>query len=331
MASGTVETERFESERLRDNPLGDPAEREVLVYLPPGYDPREEYPVVYGVVGYTGTGRMLLNADPLLEDLRTKMDRLIAEGKCGPMLIVMPDCFTRVGGNQYINSTATGPYEDYLLREVIPFVEERYACGRRGIWGKSSGGYGSLVLGMRHPDVFAALADHSGDALFEYCYVPDFPKALKAYREAGGPSAWLEEYWRRPDRRRGAHYPALNTLGMAAHYSPNPSSPTLGVDFPFDLETGAFRPDVWERWRAWDPVNLVEHHADDLRQLRLVYLDCGTEDEYHLIWGARTLHAKLGALGVDHVYEEFDDGHMNVTYRYDVSLPLLWGALARED
>lgn len=330
MARGQVVEERLESKLLRDNPLGDSPDRDLLVYLPPAYDASQEYPVVYGVVGYTGTGRMLLNADPLLEDLRTKMDRLIAEGRCAPMLVVMPDCFTRVGGNQYLNSSATGPYEDYLLQEVIPFVEGRYACGPRGIWGKSSGGYGSLVLGMRHPDVFVALAAHSGDALFEYCYLPDFPAALEAFREAGGPAEWLDRYWERPDRRRKELYPPLNTLGMAAHYSPNPRSPHLGIDFPFDLETGAFRPDVWERWRSWDPVNLVDRYAENLGKLRLVYLDCGTEDEYHLIWGARTLHAKLDALGIDHVYEEFDDGHMNVTYRYDVSLPLLGEALSAE-
>lgn len=330
MATGRVVEERIESELLRDNPLGDPADRDLLIYLPPGYEGSEELPVVYAIVGYTGTGRSLLNADPLMEDLVTKMDRLVGEGACEPMLIAMPDCFTRVGGNQYINSTATGPYEDYLLEEVLPFVEERYPCGRRGIWGKSSGGYGSLVLGMRHPDVFAGLAAHSGDALFEYCYLPDFPKALEAFREAGGPAAWLEEYWSRPDRRRTEFYPALNTLGMAAHYSPNPDSPHLGIDFPFDLETGAFRPGVWERWRAWDPVHLVDRYGPGLRDQALVYLDCGTQDEYHLIWGARVLHAKLEALGVDHVYEEFDDGHRNVTYRYDVSLPLLSRAL-RED
>lgn len=326
---GRLVEETFESEILKGNPLGDPSERDVLIYLPPGYG-KEEAPVVYGIVGYTGTGRMLLNVDPLMEDLRSKMDRLIAEGKCGPMIVVMPDCFTRVGGNQYLNSSAIGAYEDYLIQEVIPLVEERYRCGRRAIWGKSSGGYGSMVLGMRHPDVFSALANHSGDSAFEYCYIPDFSKALKAFREAGGPEAWLEGYWERPDRRRKDLLPVLNTLGMAAHYSPNPQSPIMGIDFPFDLETGEFRSEVWVRWREWDPVNMVERYADNLRKLELIYIDCGTEDEFSLIWGSRILHAKLEALGIPHYYEEFDDGHMNVTYRYDVSLPLLYEALSRD-
>ena len=327
MARGTIVEERLESELLKDNPLGDPSDRDLLIYLPPSYDPQLELPVIYGVVGFTGTGRMLLNADPLLEDLGSKMDRLIAEGACDPVVIVMPDCFTRVGGNQYINSTATGPYEDYLLQEVIPFVEDRYPCGLRAVWGKSSGGYGAMVLGMRHPEVFSALADHSGDAAFEYCYLADFPPALTAFREAGGPEAWIKEFWSRPDRRRDDLMPVLNAVGMAAHYSPNPESAAMGVDFPFDLESGEFRPEVWERWRGWDPVNMVGEYAENLRKLKLVYIDCGTKDEYNLIWGARILHAKLEAMGIPHRYEEFDDGHMNVTYRYDVSLPLLAQAL----
>ncbi len=257
MPHGTVVVERLTSRILKDNPLHDPATRDVAIYLPPGYDPKKRYPVVYGIVGYTGTGRSLFNIDPLSEDLAARMDRLIAGGKCGPMIIAAPDCFSRVGGSQYINSSAVGRYEDYLLKEVIPFVETRYRAGRRGIWGKSSGGYGSIIQGLRHPEVFSAFADHSGDALFELCYIQDFGPALTAFRKAGGPKRWLNAFWRQPNRHHGEDHPVLNTIGMAAFYSPNPRSPELGIDFPVDLETGEWRPEVWERWRAWDPVNLV--------------------------------------------------------------------------
>ena len=121
--------------------------------------------------------------------------------------------------------------------------------------------------------------------------------------------------------------PVLNTIGMAAHYSPNPRSKEMGIDFPFDLETGEWRPDVWERWRAWDPVNMVDRYGPRLRRLRLVYIDCGTQDQFNLIWGARTLHRKLLDRRIRHVYEEFEDTHSDIDYRYDVSLPLLWKAL----
>ena len=327
MTGGEVVIETFDSKALRGNPLGDPTRRDVAIYLPPNYDPTKRYPAAYAIVGYTGTGKMLLSVDPLGEDLKAKLDRLIRRGKMGPMIVPMVDCFTRVGGNQYINSSATGPYDDYLRKEVLPFVESRYRVSRRGIWGKSSGGYGAIVQGMLHPDVWSALADHSGDALFEFCYVMDFPKALAAFREHGGPARWLRWYWRQSNRRREGLYPVLNTIGMAAHYSPNPKSREMGIDFPFDLETGEWRPAVWERWRLWDPVNMVDRRAASLRRMRLVYIDCGTKDQYHLIWGARVLHKKLLAKRIGHVYEEFDDTHSNVSYRYDVSLPLLWRAL----
>src|SRR2546428_865777 len=101
---------------------------------------------------------MLLGVDPLGEDLTSKLDRLIRTGKMGPMIVPLVDCFTRVGGNQYINSTGTGRYDDYLRKEIIPFVESKYRVSRRGIWGKSSGGYGSLVHGNLHSRSLFALA-----------------------------------------------------------------------------------------------------------------------------------------------------------------------------
>ena len=328
MAAGEIVSESFDSNVLKGNPLGDPTKRDITIYLPPKYDPSHRYPAAYAIVGYTGTGKSLLSVDPLGEDLKAKLDRLIRTGKMGPMIVPMVDCFSKVGGNQYINSTATGRYDDYLRKEIVPFVESKYRISRRGIWGKSSGGYGSIVQGMLHPETWSALADHSGDALFEFCYIMDFPKALAAFREHGGPAKWLLWYWRQPNRRKEGLYPVLNTVGMAAHYSPNQKGKDLRTDFPFDLETGEWRPEVWARWRRWDPVNMVDQYARSLRRMRLVYIDCGTSDQFNLIWGARVLHEKLLARRIRHVYEEFDDTHSNISYRYDVSLPLLWKALS---
>src|SRR5664279_2834007 len=171
---------RLPSTVLAGNPLGDPTERDLYVYVPPGYDTSKRYPALLAIVGYTGTGGGVFNVDTLLEPLDAKLDRLIAAGTCPPAIIAAPDCFTRVGGNQYINSAGTGRYEDYLCDEVIPFVDGQYRTipsGGWGVFGKSSGGYGSIVLGMRRPDVFAAIADHSGDACFELVYIPDFSGA----------------------------------------------------------------------------------------------------------------------------------------------------------
>lgn len=328
MSHGTVVTLRHESRILEGNPLGDPSERNLVVYLPPGYESStESYPTLLAVVGFTGTGGMLFNVETLTENLPQRLDRLIGSGACPKTIVVAPDCFTRVGGSQYINSTATGRYEDYLLEEIVPFTRSHFRTGRWGVFGKSSGGYGAIVLGMRHPEVFEALADHSGDADFELCYLPDFPEALDRFRDAGGPARWLDAFWADENRKRRKHMKTLNVLAMAAHYSPDPASPELGIDFPFDLETGELRWEVWQRWRAWDPVQMVERYRDNLGKLRLIYVDCGSKDEFALHWGARALVARLRAAGLSPIHEEFDDGHMSITYRYDRSIPLLARAL----
>jgi len=145
MGGGEVVIERFDSEVLKGNPLKDPTRRDVAIYLPPEYDPRKRYPAAYGIVGYTGTGKSLFGVDPLGEDLKTKLDRLIRTGKMGPMIVPMVACFTRVSCTQYMDATATGRYDAYPRREVVPLVEAKYGVARRGIWGKSSGGYGSIV------------------------------------------------------------------------------------------------------------------------------------------------------------------------------------------
>jgi hypothetical protein len=317
---------RHSSRVLAGNPLGDPTERDLYVYLPPDYDPAKKYPALLAVVGFTGSGGYLFNVDPLVEPLDHKLDRMIAARTCPPVIVAAPDCFTRVGGNQHINSAGTGRYEDYLVDEIIPFIDQTYSTirGRWGVFGKSSGGYGAIVLGMHRPDVFCALADHSGDANFELCYISDFPASLDAYRAAGGPAAWLERYWADANQRRGEHMKPLDMLAMAAHYSPNPTAPAAHarIDWPFDLDTGVFQPAVWDRWRAWDPVNMVEAHAAKLRKTA-IYVDCGTRDEFALHWGARALVGKLRAHGLEVRHEEFDDGHMSIPYRYDVSLPFL--------
>jgi enterochelin esterase-like enzyme len=326
---GSVVVHRYESKILRSNPLKDPFVRDVTVYVPPGYTKSNSkgYVAAFGLVGFTGTGRMSFNVDPLGEPLNARMDRLISTGRCGPMILVMLDCFTKFGGNQYINSSATGKYEDYIIDEIVPFIENEYNIGYKAVWGKSSGGYGSMILGMRHPETFSAIADHSGDAGFEYTYLVDFPKALKAYQEAGGPKKWLEKFWAHPEERKGKFHEALNTFAMAAHYSPNRNSKELGVDLPFDLETGEFNTGVWKRWLKWDPIHMLEKYKSNLRKLKLIYIDCGNLDEFNLQWGSRTLHSKLNEMGIKHHYEEFEDGHMNIQYRYDVSLPLICKAL----
>jgi enterochelin esterase family protein len=331
MKPGRVELMRIESEALKGNAAGDVHVRTVPVYLPPSYDdrPSRSFPTAYVLTGFTGRGRMLLNDNLWNPPLDARMDALVAAG-CGEMILVMPDCATRYGGSQYLDSSATGLYETHLVTELVPLVDRRYrtiaAREHRAILGKSSGGYGALVQAMRHPEVFGALACHSGDMYFEYCYRGDVPKFCARVQNAGGLRAWFEGF-EAARQKKQEDLVALNILGMAAAYSPNPSVAPFGIDLPCDLESGAFRADVWERWLELDPVRMLERHADALRSMKLLFLDCGIRDEWHLQLGLRLFAGRLEALGIEHERQEFDDGHMNVQYRYDVSLPKIAAAI----
>src|SRR5437764_3848366 len=164
---GTVVTQRFASNILKGNRCGDPHVRDVIVYLPPGYEASgERYPSVYCLTGFTGRGKGLLNDNAFTPNLAERMDRLIAAGTVQPMVLLMPDCFTYYGGSQYINSTATGNYEDYLTDEIVPFVDENFRTvadrSARAVMGKSSGGYGALIMGLRHADLFGLVCSTSG-------------------------------------------------------------------------------------------------------------------------------------------------------------------------
>ena len=316
---------RFESEVLKNNPLGDPHVRDLFVYLPPGYEgSRNHYPVVYCLTGFTGRGKMLLNDNAFTPNLAERMDKLIASGTTKPMILVMPNCFTYYGGSQYINSTATGQYEDYLKHEIVPFIDANLRTindrAARAVIGKSSGGYGSLIMGIRHADIFGLVCSTAGDAYFEYCYPMDFAKAFRTIK--GDPKKFMKQFWATEKQGKDDHA-ALNTIGMAACYSAKGSD----FDMPFDLTTGEIREEVWARWLEHDPVRLAEKHAGNLRSLKLLYIDAGTRDEFALDVGAKILSRKLTELNIPHLHEEFDDGHFNITYRYDRSLELISKAL----
>ncbi|MCK6545888.1 esterase family protein [Myxococcota bacterium] len=321
---------RHESAALRDNPLGDPHVRDLHVVVPDDLDPTVPVPCVWYLSGHAGVGRAMLSHDPWQEGLEERLARLRADGKIGPMIVALPDCFNRFGGTQYLSSSAVGDYETYLLHELRAKVEQRFAVSAHAIAGKSSGGFGAIVHAMRHPELFRAVACHSGDMGFALALTSELALAMNAIRDHGGVTALVEKFDRAVKKKEGRWLAPISVLALAAVYSPDPSKP-LGLALPFDLDTGALDEAVFARWLAWDPARMIDdpRHQDALRSLDLVYVDAGKRDEYHLHWGARTFHTKAERYGVRHVYEEFDDGHRNTGYRLDTSLPLLYAALTR--
>src|SRR3954452_5240698 len=223
---GRFDEHEFESEVLKDNPLGDPHVRPLWVYVPPGYDddPERRYPSVYVIQGLTGQLDMWRNRTPFRRNFPELADQLFASGEAPPCVLVWVDCWTSIGGSQFLDSPGTGRYHTYLCDEVVPWIDAQYrtagAAEHRGITGKSSGGYGAMVTPMLRPDLFGGLATHAGDALFENCYLPDFREAARALRDYDGSfDAFWASFRSRPAFTKGNDFALLSTWAMAACYA----------------------------------------------------------------------------------------------------------------
>ncbi|HMV70553.1 MAG TPA: alpha/beta hydrolase-fold protein [Pseudomonadales bacterium] len=355
--AGQVVVLEHTSKVLADNPLGDPHTRLLHVWLPPQYlagATQRRFPVLFDLAGYLGSGPGHLAWRGFEENLAERAARLVHERRMKPAILVFPDCFTALGGNQYINSSAIGHYADYLTRELVPFVDREFRSiasrDGRGCFGKSSGGYGAMVHAMKYPHCWGAVANHSGDAYFEFLYRSDWPNTLdelaRFRQPALEPGAWspppahatlapgtddgrvrrfLEHVWQK-QRLESRESMCLMNLAMAASYDPDPQAPN-GFHVPFDLETGALLPQRWKRWLAHDPVRMVARYSANLKTLRGLFIDCGWRDQFHIHYGCRQLASALERHGVDHVYEEFDGTHSGIDHRLERSLPFLSRAL----
>jgi len=356
--AGDLLVMEHDSRILRDNPLGDPHVRTLHVWLPPQYHKsrNKRFPVLYDLVGYTGSGLSHTAWRNFSENVQERAARLIHARRMSPTILVFPDCFTALGGNQYINSSAIGNYADYLTREIIPFIdgELRTLASRdsRGCFGKSSGGYGAIVHAMKYPKYWGAVANHSGDAYFDFVYRCDWPNTLDelakyrlpAHRagivdiekataglkpglDDGRVKRFLDRFWA-TEKPTGKEIMCLMNLAMAASYDPDPAAPN-GFRLPFDLETGELVPARWKRWLAHDPIHMVKKYSANLKTSRGLFIDCGWQDQYHIHYGTRRLSQALHKHGVPHRYEEFADTHSGIDYRMEHSLPFLSRALAK--
>lgn len=319
----------FESKLLQGNRLGDPTQRPLWVYVPPGYDqePTKRYPSVYMIQGFTGQLDMWRNRAPSRKNFPELADELFARKEAPPCIVVWVDCWTSLGGSQFVDSPATGRYHSYLCDEIVPWVDAHYRTlpqrEHRGIAGKSSGGYGAMITPMLRPDLWGGLATHAGDALFETCYLPEFRQSVRILRDLYGGS--YEKFWQdfrsRPAYSRSGDDVLTNDWAMAACYSADEDGT---VHLPYDTHTGELLPAIWERWLAWDPVRMVPKHAEALRGMRAIYIDAGKRDQFYLDFGAEAFRQALERIHVtDIFFELFDATHSAIEYRYPLSLKYL--------
>ncbi len=330
--AGRVDVLTVDGRSLAGNLLGEATDRKVPVWRPHGHD-GAGLPLIVSLAGYTGSGLGQAGWRNFGENLPERLDRLTADGALPPVVVAMPDAFTRLGGNQYINSPVMGRWEDYLVDDMLPAVERAFRCGgpdRRGIMGKSSGGFGAIQHVLRRAEIWSAAACHSGDMGFEWVYLPEMPAGLRVLSRHGGSIESFLSTFAQTEAPDGDEISCLMMLGMCATYDPDPESP-FGIRLPVDPETCEIIADRWANWLAWDPARTVEGQPgpwlDNLKRLRALYVDCGTRDQYNILYGTRRFVRALRRHGIDHRYEEFPATHSNVAYRMDISLPFLAGAL----
>lgn len=316
----------IKSEALNGNVPGDPTEREVIVYEPENRN--QKSPLLIGLPPFGVNHNSFVSASPLSESLEDIITRLYRKELLNGAVIAIPDCFTKYGGNQYINSSAVGMYENFITLEVIPQLTEKFETSATGVFGKGSGGFGAYTLAVRNPIIVNGFASHSMDAGFEYSYLPDFPLALEEFRKVGSPSAWFEKYSSSFNRISPAKIKTLSVIAYSAFYSPDPTSIEMGIDFPFEWVNGTFNQEVWNKWLTWDPAKNASSYSRQIETLKSIYMDVGIQDEFSLMWGSRSVDAYLSDSKIRHTYEEYEDGHFGIVYRMEKSLAMLAAGLA---
>ncbi len=331
--AGRIEVPLLRAACLRGNVLGDPTDREVLVYLPPSYDETKpkRYPVVLVLPPFGSNHRSLAGFRLWERNVFQLYEQLLLRGEAREAILVVPDATTRWGGSQFLDSPATGEYQTFVVDEVLPFVDHLFRTiprrEARAVVGRSSGGFGALRLGIDRPDAFAAIGSHAGDALFSASLRPDFTRVAMTIERAGGLGAFADRMAQSGPSQSGEHE-AIALLAYAAAYAPVMDAPFPHAGLPFDLRTAVPIPEIWKRWRAHDPVELLERFPDALVRAELVYLDAGDRDEHGLHFGARRLATLLSERGARFHHEEFSGGHRGTTDRYLASLPRLLAALS---
>jgi hypothetical protein len=291
--AGRLERHTFTSDLLAGNPLGDPAERPVEVYVPPGYDDDGDrrYPSIYVIQGYTGTVAMGTTA------------RRSGRPSPKPPTRCSPAARRR---RAFLSSWTRGPRTGAASSSTPP------------------------ARGRTTPTSATRSCSHAGDALYELCYVPSFGKVVRALRAYDGSyERFWEDFAARAPMSKETDGDLVMTYGVAAAFSADDDGT---VHLPFDLRTGRLVDDVWARWLAWDPVRMVPRHADALRGLGAIYLDGGTKDEWYLELGALAFRDALAEIGVtDVACELFEAGHGGIDYRYPRGLAYLADRLAPAD
>jgi len=301
-AKGAIDKIKVHGKALEGNLEGDSPDRDVFVYLPPSYaaDPTRRYPVVYLLHGYGLTAERWLT----FLDLAAAADRNMAAGTVREMILVNPDAFTLYNGSMYSNSATTGDWEGYIAEDLVKYVDSHYRTiadrMSRGLGGHSMGGYGTVRVGMKHPEAFSSMY-----AMSSCCLGANLTPNLQTMSAL--------EAAKTPEEAK-TNQRAMAMLASAAAWSPNAKNPPFFFDLP--AKGGAVQPSIVAKWAANAPLAMVDQYVPNLKKYKAIALEVGLQDG--LLGGNKTLDDMLTAAGVEHTYETYEGNHTNhVKERFD--------------
>lgn len=298
--AGTLVNISVNSPGLTGNLLGDSPNRTVNVYLPPCYSDSilKSYPVVYFLHG--------IYEDHLIwsQDIMRHMNSLILEGLVDPMIVVSPNSSNTFMGSWYTNSTTTGAWEDFIVKDLVDYMDNNYRtipdAESRGILGYSMGGYGALKLVMRYPSVFSTVYGMSSAHLcFEVILTEDYRNYLIGAIEAHKADELTTI------RDMGV----MIVVGFAATFAPDPEAPPTYGQYPI-TEQGEVIDSVWQKWLKHDTYSMLPLHKDSLMKLTAIKLCCGTGDDGIYTYN-RKFSQKLNQHGINHEFESYEGDHSN--------------------
>ncbi|MBC6366271.1 alpha/beta hydrolase-fold protein [Algoriphagus sp. AK58] len=297
---GTKERIKVHSKALEGNLIEDPADREVTVYLPPSYasNPDKRFPVLYMLHGFTDTDSQWFGWEKHWINLQDVIEQSLAEGLSKEMIVVMPNAYNRFKGSMYASSVTIGDWETFVTQELVRYVDANYRTiptkESRGLAGHSMGGYGTLRLGMKNPDVYSAIY-----ALSPCCMDggastnPELMKKLESLT---------------PDQLQATSFFEIAALATSAAFAPNPKNPPLYMDLP--AKDGEPRQDVINKIIANRTLNFVDQYILNLKKLKAIAIDAGLQDR-GISEATKTLHEVLDSYQITHFYESYEGDHLN--------------------
>ena len=300
---GSVERIKVHGKFLEGNLSGDSPDRDVSIYLPPSYkkEAKRRYPVIYFLHGFTDDDAKWYGFQKHWINLPQIVDSVFTAGGAKEMIIVTPNAFTRFEGSMYSNSVTTGDWEDYIAKELVDYIDTHYRtiadAKSRGLAGHSMGGYGTMRIGEKHPEIFSSLY-----LLSPCCMIPgsNFPPDPQAMSKL--------DIVKTPDDVKKADFYTKIIFASSAAWSPNPTNAPLYLDLP--VKDGAGQPMVQAKWWSNMPLATIDQYIPNIKQLKALAFDAGNKDE-EIAVSIKTLDSSLTNYGIKHTYEQYEGNHVN--------------------